>query len=134
MAQQAIRKMKRKQEKGSWLLRGVLAAVAGTLAAVIVFAIIIGLTDLQDSAIRIINQLIKAGAIFLGVWVAVPRGSERAIGRGVLIGLVYMGVGVLLYALLSGQRLTVMAYVLDVLMGIAAGGLSGMLVGSMTAK
>ena len=85
-----------------WLLRGVLAAVAGTLAAVIVFAIIIGLTDLQDSAIRIINQLIKAGAIFLGVWVAVPRGSERAIGRGVLIGLVYMGVGVLLYALLSG--------------------------------
>ena len=63
-----------------------------------------------------------------------PRGSERAIGTGILIGLVYMGLGAALYALFAGSQLTVLTYGLDVLMGIAAGGLSGMIVGSLQGK
>lgn len=134
MAQQAIRKMKRKQKAGNWLLKGLLVSVAVTVAAVVIFAVIIGLTDLPDSVIRIVNQVIKVGAVFAGVYAAVPKGSDNAIRKGVVIGLVYMGVGVLLYALLSGQQLTVISWLLDILMGIAAGGLSGMIVGSMQGK
>lgn len=134
MAQQAIRKMKRKQKTGNWLLKGLLVSVAVTVAAVVIFAVIIGLTDLPDSVIRIVNQVIKVGAVFAGVYAAVPKGSDNAIRKGVVIGLVYMGVGVLLYALLSGQQLTVISWLLDILMGIAAGGLSGMIVGSMQGK
>lgn len=134
MAQQAIRKMKRKQKTGNWLLKGLLVSVAVTVAAVVIFAVIIGLTDLPDSVIRIVNQVIKVGAVFAGVYAAVPKGSDNAIRKGVVIGLVYMGVGVLLYALLSGQQLTVFSWLLDILMGIAAGGLSGMIVGSMQGK
>lgn len=131
MAQQAIRKMKRKQEKAGGVLRGVLVAVGVTLAAVVVFAVVIGLTELSDAVIRILNQVIKVGAIFLGVRAGVPKGSENAIWKGALIGLLYMGVGVVVYALIAGQQLTLLSYLLDVLMGVAAGGLSGMLVGSM---
>lgn len=134
MAQQAIRKMKRKQKTGNWLLKGLLVSVAVTVAAVMIFAVIIGLTDLPDSVIRIVNQVIKVGAVFAGVYAAVPKGSDNAICKGVVIGLVYMGAGVLLYALLSGQQLTVFSWLLDILMGIAAGGLSGMIVGSMQGK
>lgn len=134
MAQQAIRKMKRKQKAGNWLLKGLLVSVAVTVAAVVIFAVIIGLTNLPDSVIRIVNQVIKVGAVFAGVYAAVPKGSDNAIRKGVVIGLVYMGVGVLLYALLSGQQLTVLSWLLDILMGIAAGGLSGMIVGSMQGK
>ena len=134
MAQQAIRKMKRKQKAGNWLLKGLLVSVAVTVAAVVIFAVIIGLTNLPDSVIRIVNQVIKVGAVFAGVYAAVPKGSDNAIRKGVVIGLVYMGVGVLLYALLSGQQLTVISWLLDILMGIAAGGLSGMIVGSMQGK
>lgn len=134
MAQQAIRKMKRKQKAGNWLLKGLLVSVAVTVAAVVIFAVIIGLTGLPDSVIRIVNQVIKVGAVFAGVYAAVPKGSDNAIRKGVVIGLVYMGVGVLLYALLSGQQLTVFSWLLDILMGIAAGGLSGMIVGSMQGK
>ncbi len=135
MAQQAIRKMKRKQgTNGSWLLKGTSVAVAATVVLVIVFAVIIGLTDMEDGLIRIINQGIKVLSVFLGVRAAVSPGSDNAIRRGVVIGLVYMGVGLLLYGLLSGQQMTVLSYVLDVLMGVAAGGLSGMLVGSMQGK
>ena len=134
MAQQAIRKMKRKQKAGNWLLKGLLVSVAVTVAAVVIFAVIIGLTNLPDSVIRIVNQVIKVGAVFAGVYAAVPKGSDNAIRKGVVIGLVYMGAGVLLYALLSGRQLTVFSWLLDILMGIAAGGLSGMIVGSMQGK
>lgn len=134
MAQQAIRKMKRKQGGWPWLLKGSLAALTATVVLVIVFAVIIGLTEMGDSLIRIINQGIKVLAVFLGVRAAVEKGSDAAIRRGVVIGLVYMGIGLVVYALLSGQQLTVLSYVLDILMGIAAGGLSGMIVGSMQGK
>ena len=115
-------------------MKGLLVSVAVTVAAVVIFAVVIGLTDLPDSVIRIVNQVIKVGAVFAGVYAAVPKGSDNAIRKGVVIGLVYMGAGVLLYALLSGQQLTVISWLLDILMGIAAGGLSGMIVGSMQGK
>lgn len=131
MAQQAMRKIKRKKESGTWLIRGIFAAVGVTLAAVVVFAVVIGLTNLDDTVIRIINQVIKVGAVFAGVYAAVPRGSEHAIARGAVIGLVYMAVGVAVYALLSGTPITFTSVLLDALMGVAAGGLSGMIIGSM---
>lgn len=130
MAQQISRRIRRSSasQRHTWW-RGVLIAVAATLAAVAAFAVVIGLTEVSDGVIRIVNQLIKLGAIFLGVWTAVPRGDANGIRRGALIGLVYMGVGVLLYAVLSQQKLTLMGYAIDLLMGVAAGGLSGMLAG-----
>lgn len=131
MAQQTVRRIRRGTGKEGALWRGVLISVAATVAAVIVFALIIGLLDVSDGVIRIVNQCIKLGAIFLGVRAIVPRGAENGIRRGALLGLIYMGVGVLLYALLSGQKLTLLGYLIDVLMGVAAGGLSGMLMGSL---
>ena len=127
MAQQALRRIKR--TKGGTIWRGLLWAIGITAAAVVIFALILAWADVSDGVIRVINQLIKVGAIFLGVRTIVSRGDESGIRRGALLGLVYMGVGVLLYALLSGQQVTWMGYLIDVLMGVVAGGLSGMLLG-----
>ncbi|NLD82863.1 MAG: TIGR04086 family membrane protein [Clostridiales bacterium] len=135
MAQQMVRRVRRKTgaRRNTWW-KGVLVAVAVTLGAVAAFAVLIGLTEMQDGLIRVVNQLIKVGAIFAGVWYAVPRGDSGGIRRGALIGLVYMGIGVLVYALLTQQKLTVMGYAIDLLMGVAAGGLSGMILGAMQEK
>lgn len=134
MAQQAVRRAKRVSSKQMALGRGLLLSIAATAAAVIVFAVIIGLTDVSDGVIQIVNQVIKVGAIFLGVYTAVPRGDESGIRRGALLGLIYMGIGVLVYALLTQQKFTWLAYLTDVLMGVAAGGLSGMLISSLKGK
>ena len=131
MAQQAVRRVRRSTGKESALWRGLLLSILVTVVAVIVFALIIGLTDMSDGVIQIVNQIIKVAAIFFGTRAIVPKGAENGIRRGALLGLIYMGVGVLLYALLSSQKLTVMGYLTDVLMGVAAGGLSGMVLGSM---
>lgn len=106
---------------------GVLVAVGATVAAVAVFAVLLGLIDMEDGVIRIVNQVIKVGAICAGVCWSVKRNDGAGIRRGALIGLLYMAVGVLLYAALSSQHLTVMGYLIDLLMGVAAGGLCGML-------
>ena len=50
-----------------------------------------------------------------------PRSS------GLLVGLIYMAVGVMLYAVLTAQHLSPYAYAADILMGVAAGGLIAML-------
>lgn len=134
MAQQAIRRVKRTAGNQTAFWRGLLLSVAFTAAAVIVFALILSFVDMSDGVIRVVNQVIKAAAIFLGVRTIVPRGNEAGIRRGALLGLIYMGVGVLIYALLTQQKFTWMSYLIDVLMGVAAGGLSGMLLSSLQAR
>ena len=127
MAQQVYKHTRRGIGKKGTFWKGLLAAIGFTLAAVLVFALVLSFSDMSDGVIRVVNQVIKVAAILAGVFVIVPCGSENGIRRGALLGVVYMGAGVLLYALLSGQKLTVMGYLMDVLMGLAAGGLSGML-------
>ena len=114
-----VRRIRRAAGKSPTWWKSVLTAVAVT-AAVAVFALIIGLTEVPDGVIRIVNQLIKIGAVFAGVRAAVHRGDENAIRKGIVIGLVYMGAGVLVYALLTRQSGTPMGYAMDLLMGPAA--------------
>ena len=134
MTQQAVRRIRRGAGKSTALWRGLVISVLATAAAVIVFALIISFVDMGDGVIRVVNQLIKAAAVFLGVKTIVPRGDETGIRRGALLGLLYMGLGVLVYALLTQQKISWQGYLVDVLMGVAAGGLSGMLLGSLRAK
>ncbi len=134
MTNQAVRRIRRGTSGAQALWRGLLVSLLATLLMVLVFALIIGLTEPGDGVIRIVNQVMKVAAIFLGVGAIVPRGAENGVRRGALLGLLYMGVGVLAYALLSGQKLSVMGYAIDVLMGLAAGGLSGMLLSSLPEK
>lgn len=120
---------RRRNATGLQVLRGVAIAIACTAILVAAFALVISIFNLSDGVIRAVNQGIKLLAILLGVRFAAPQGSENAILRGMLVGLIYMAAGVLVYALLTGQPLTAFAYLADLLLGIAAGGLMGMLRG-----
>ena len=130
------RTVSRRRRRGECpaLIKGVLVAILTTVVLVIAFALIIALFGMSDGAIRVVNQLIKLLSVVLGVRVAVRRGDQRGTMQGALLGLIYMGVGVTLYVLLSGQRMTIVDYVIDLLTGIAAGGLTGMLIGSREPK
>ena len=114
------------------IIKGVLLAIAATAVLVGVFALVISLIDISDGAVRGVNQGIKLLAIILGVLAAVRPGSDGGTLRGVLVGLIYMAAGVLVYALLTSQRLLASAYLADLLLGVAAGGLTGMLRGRAT--
>ena len=102
-----------------------------TLACVLLFALLMQWLKPGDNVIRIINQLIKLGSIFAGVYVTVGRGGENGLLLGAGVGLCYMLLGVLLYALLSGQQLPFTAYLSDIAMGVAGGGIAGAIVAGM---
>ncbi|MBE5793078.1 MAG: TIGR04086 family membrane protein [Clostridiales bacterium] len=128
-----LRRRASRNRKTIWsrLLRGLLTAVGVTLLCVLLFALLMQWLKPSDNVIRIINQVIKLGSIFAGVYVTVGRSGENGLLLGAGVGLVYMLLGVLLYALLSGQQLPWTAYLSDIAMGIAGGGIAGAIVAGM---
>ena len=134
MAQQSVRHLHKKGLQIPSLWKGVLISIVVTAIAVILFALILSMTDLSDSVIRIVNQAIKIISVFFGVKYAVESGEKNAVIKGALIGLIYMGAGVLIYSLLTGQSLSFLSYAIDVLMGVAVGGLSAMILGAGSRK
>jgi len=132
-ASRTVRRRSRRRQTHLWaqLVRGLLVAIGVTLACVLLFALLMQWLKPSDNVIRIVNQLIKLGAIFAGVRVMVGRGGDRGLAHGALLGLCYMALGVGLYALLSGQHLPATAYVSDIAMGIAGGGICGALMHSL---
>ncbi len=120
-------------QKSTWkkFLQGLAVAIGVTLAGILLFALLMQWLRPGDTVIRVINQLIKLAAILAGVWVFVGRGGDKALLHGAGLGLVYMGLGVCLYALLSGQQLPISAYLADLAMGVAGGGIAGAVLGNL---
>lgn len=128
-----VRRRSNRNRKSIWnrLLRGLLTAIGVTLLCVLLFALLMQWLKPSDNVIRIINQIIKLGSIFAGVYVTVGRNGENGLLLGAGVGLAYMLLGVLLYALLSGQQLPWTAYLSDIAMGVAGGGIAGAIVAGM---
>ena len=101
---------------------------------VLVFALLMQWLKPSDTVIRVVNQLVKLLSIFVGAWVMLGRGGDKGMLYGALLGLVYMAIGVGLYALLSGQQLPLTAYLSDIAMGVAGGGIAGAIIGGMQKK
>ena len=122
---------KRQNKTALRLLKGLLTAVGVTIAGVAVFALLMQWLRPAEGVVRIVNQVLKLASIGAGVYVAVGKGCEGGLLRGALVGLVYMVIGVGMYALLSGQSAPVSAYLADLGMGVAGGGIVGMILSNL---
>lgn len=136
MSQARIRRHRSGTKQKQWvgLLKGLGAAVLVTLAGVVLFALVMQWIKPTEGAVRIFNQVLKLLSIAVGVWVAVGRGGQGGLLRGAAIGLAYMAIGVALYALLSGQQAPLTSYLADLGMGVAGGGIVGMILSNISAK
>lgn len=130
----SAQKGRRSAPMGLRLGKGLGAALLVTVAGVAVFALLMQWLRPAESAVRLVNQVLKLVSIGVGVMIAVGRGCEGGLIRGALVGLLYMAVGVGLYALLSGQGAPVSAYLADLGMGVAGGGIIGMIQGNISPK
>ena len=116
------------------LLKGLGAALLVTIIGVAVFALLMQWIRPTDTAVRIFNQVLKLVSIGAGVYFAVGCGQEGGLLRGALVGLAYMALGVGVYALLSGQSAPMTAYLADLGMGVAGGGIVGMILSNISPK
>ena len=120
----AHRKHTHRNTKGvGRLLRGLGVSILTTLVGVALFSLLMQWVKPSDGVIRVFNQVLKLLSIALGVWSAVGRGGEKGLMRGAAVGLGYMGLGVALYAILSGQQAAFSSYLADLAMGVAGGGI-----------
>lgn len=136
MAQTRVARRRRRNTGSLWLriLKGLGVAVLVTLIGVAVFALLMQWIRPSEEAVRIFNQVLKLASIAAGVWAAVGCGGEGGLIRGACIGLVYMAAGVALYAILSGQSAPMTAYLADLGMGIAGGGIVGMILSNISPR
>ena len=72
-------------------------------------------------------SLIHILSILAGVTTAMRAGESGGAMRGACVGLLYMALGIVCYALMMGQSPRLTAYLADLGMGLAAGGLFGMI-------
>ena len=116
------------------LLKGLGVAILVTVAGVAVFALLMQWLRPTEGMVRIVNQVLKLISIGAGVYVAVGRGCEGGLLKGALVGLLYMAIGVGAYVLLSGQGASASAYLADLGMGVAGGGIIGMILSNISPK
>lgn len=109
------------------VMKGVLLGACLTVISIAVLALILNWWDASDRAITAINQVVKFAAILLGVTSAMRGGEQGGVMRGACVGLLYMAFGIVCYCLLMGQSPRFTAYLADLGMGLAAGGLFAMI-------
>jgi len=124
-----IRRGRGKSALGA-VLRGVLVGASITVMAIAVFALILNWWDASDGSITAINQVVKFVSILAGVASALSSGTEGGVMRGICVGLIYMALGIVCFCLLMGQSPGFSAYLADLGMGIASGGLFAMILTS----
>ena len=109
------------------VMKGVLVAASITIIAVAIFALLLNWWNASDGAISAINQVVKFVSILAGVTAAMNAGQSGGTMRGACVGVLYMAVGIVVCSLLMGDTPQLTAYLADLGMGLAAGGLFGMI-------
>ncbi len=127
----SVRRGARRTKRGSGplgaVMKGVLVAASITIIAVAIFALLLNWWNASDGAISAINQVVKFVSILAGVTAAMNAGASGGAMRGACVGVLYMAVGIVVCCLLMGQSPQLTAYLADLGMGLAAGGLFGMI-------
>lgn len=107
------------------ILKGLLAAAAVTLLGMALIAALVLTARLSDGVLTLLNQLLKALAVVLGVRAAVERGGNRGFFTGMTVALAYIIAGYGLYVALGGGRFEAAQMLGEMLLGAAVGGAAG---------
>lgn len=113
---------------------GVALSLIVTVVGVAAFAVVIRWIAPSNTVVSVINQGLKLVAIAGGVWFVSRKNAEGALMKGAAIGCAYMLLGVVAYSLLSSMPVRVNAYLADLGMGVAGGGLCGMILPGLGKK
>jgi len=119
------RKGKRGDHAAMAVIKGVLIGASITVICVAVFALVLSWWDASDRAVTAINQVVKFVAILAAVATSIQHGGGAL--RGCVTGFLYMALGVTVCGMLMGHMPAPAAYLADLGMGLAAGGLFAMI-------
>ena len=103
------------------MIRGCLIAMIATLAGILAFALVLKLGLLNETAIPVVNQVLKILGIALCALITVRALQEKAWLFGALSGAVYILLCFALFSLVEGSLRPTSLLITDVGMGLIAG-------------
>lgn len=108
------------------VVKSTIIAVVASLVLILLFALIVNLTDVPDSVVSPVNQAIKVVSVLVGCLVGI-REQRMGAFKGAIAGLLYTFLSTLLFGLISNNlRFNAMSLI-DVALGIVIGAISGIL-------
>ena len=121
--------LKSDEKKGNIkpIIKGVLVALAISLVAILLFAFLLRWTNISDSIIAPVNQVIKGVSIFLGVFFGLKKVKRNGIINGLIIGFLYTIVAFLVFSLLDGAFCFDKSLLNDILFGTIIGAICGII-------
>ena len=118
-----------KQKNGNYFLETIIAvfvALIISLILVVIAAFAIKLFNIADSAIVIINQVIKGLSILLAGIICLKLPNNGWL-RGFFVGLVYVLLAFVVFSLLSGEFTFGLSLLNDAVLGGVSGLISGII-------
>lgn len=107
------------------MAKGLIIAVAITLAGMLAMAAAVVFLGMSDTLIRALNQALKVIAAASGTYLAVRRGGERGFLTGAGVGAVYSVTGYALYAFLGDNDFYLTELMGEMSICMAAGAVMG---------
>lgn len=102
-------------------VKGTLISMIFSVAAILLFALIIKETGLADNVISVINQVIKIGGIMAASYFAVKSMADRQWICGGITGFMYILLSYLVYSLIEGMFGNAGLLFSNLLMGLLIG-------------
>ncbi len=109
------------------ILKGCLTALCVSLVGILIFAFILKFTNISDSVINPVNQVIKGVSIFLGVFIGLKKEKEMGLVSGLLIGLIFTMLAFTVFSILDGRFVFDRTLLNDMLFGGIMGAICGII-------
>ena len=107
------------------VIKGVGLTTLVTMICLLIFSLVIRVSYLGASVIKWVNQFLKIFSIFIGVFFSV-RG-RGGIAKGSVIGGLSTVVTFVIFALISGQKVSALAFTVDTIFGVIIGAIIGIM-------
>lgn len=109
------------------ILKGSLIALCFTMLGILIFAFILKFTNIPESVIAPVNQVIKGASVFLGVFIGLKKSKEMGLVSGLMIGLIYTLVAFTVFSVLDGGFCFDKRLLNDTLFGGVMGAICGII-------
>lgn len=109
------------------IIKGVSIALSISLVAILLFAFLLRWTNISDSLIAPVNQVIKGVSIFLGVLFGLKKVKKNGIINGLLIGFFYTILALLVLSLLDGACNFDRSFLNDLIFSLVTGAICGII-------
>ena len=107
------------------LILGLICSIVFTLLCMLILAAALILLRFPDNLLTTLNQIVKLAAVVIGTCASVPRGGEKGLVTGTVLGLFYSVLGYVLFILLGEGSFSIRCLLGEIMLAWAAGAVTG---------